>query len=41
VKQENPNRSEVMQYTHTLNLYFEYFCGWRCRLYGDLFYYDL
>jgi len=22
-----------------LKLYIEFFCGWRCRLYGDLFYY--
>jgi len=26
---------------HTLKLYFEFLCGWRCRLHGELSYYGL
>jgi len=39
VKKENPDGSEVIPYMHTLKLYFEFFCGWRCSLHGELSYY--
>jgi len=32
--------SEVLPYMHTLKLYFELFCGWRCSLHSGLSYYS-
>jgi len=41
VKLGNSDGSEEIQYMHTLKLYIEFLCGWRCRLCSALFYYGI